>query len=295
MKAMVLVWWFVVAILSGCATAPNTIRLSDGQGEKVQVVREMAIDPVMFSGLPWTDDLQSGRFVTVMGTFPQTPESYAEWDPLRIRYQAHAIGADGKEYVAHAVFAGYIACVPRFFVFVEGLQEPLADVKAITLSTLLSRAYDLHGHEVAFDAAKFQSDAAYRREVIGRDGTPLAAVRPVRGMRQAFDGWSVYDTKAGRIVTPLDTEKVKYLAGINPQYSYWEKVTGTTRAAVSPDYISTAIGAVFDLISAGQAKSHGFDSGSVQSRSRQGYNIAALQALRDAGQKSCVVSERSKP
>lgn len=286
---------FAVLLATGCATTPNAIRLTDGQGNEAKVVREMAIDPVMFSGLPWTDNFREANFVTVLAAFPQTPESYAEWDPARIRYQAHAVGADGREYPAYAVFAGYIACAPRYFVFVEGLKDPMADVKVVTLSTLLTHVYDLHGRELSMDADKFQNDAAYRKEFVSREGTPLDAVRPIRGMSRAFKGWSVYRTKAGEIVTPLDAEKVKYLAGINPQYSYWEKVTGTAHIAVSPDYVSTAIGVVFDLISAGQAKAHGFDYGSMQPRANQGHNIAILQALRDAGQRSCVVSERRTP
>ena len=289
---------FVALLVTGCATAPNAIRLTDGEGKEAKVVRSMGIDPVMFSGLPWTDALKNGNFVTVLGVFPGTPESYAEWDPLRIRYQAHAVGASGREYAAYAVFAGFINCVPRYFVVVEGLQEPLADVKAITLSTLLTRAYDLQGKEVKVDAAKLQNSAAYRRELIEREGTSLAAVRPIQGMRRAFDNWSVYDTKSGRIATPLDEAKVKYLSGINPQYSYWEKVTGSAIASVSPDYVSTSVGIVFDLIAATKVKAQGFDYESVMSRSQQGYNLAVLEALRQAGEKSCRIAEmkeRSRP
>lgn len=290
-----IVWMVLLGVLSlsGCATAPNAIRLTDGQGKEARVVRSMDIDPVMFSGLPWTDDLRNGRFVTVLASFPATPETWAEWDPLRIRYQAHAVGSDGREYSAYAVFAGYIGCVPRYFVFVEGLQKPDAGVKAVTFSTLLDRTYDLHGREVKIDSAKMQNDAAYRKELIRREGTSLAAVRPVQGMHRAFDSWTVYNTKSGHIVTPLDGTRVKYLSGINPQYSYWEKVTGSARVSISPDYVSTAVGIVFDLVSAGSVKAQGFDYGSMMSRSRQGYNLAVLESLRQAGEKSCRVAGRS--
>ncbi len=286
-------WILLSALLiSGCATTPNAIRLTDGEGKETRVVRSMGIDPVMFSGLPWTDDLRSGRFVALLASFPATPETWAEWDPLRIRYQAHAVGADGREYPAYAVFAGYIGCTPRYFVFVEGLQKPETDVKAVTFSTLLDRAYDLRGREVKFEPAKLQNDAAYRKELIQREGTSLTAVRSVQGMRRAFDSWSVYDTKSGQIVTPLDGPRVKYLSGINPQYSYWEKVTGSARVSVNADYVSTVVGIVFDLVSAGSVKAHGFDHGSVMSRSQQGYNLAVLESLRQAGEKSCQMVEK---
>lgn len=281
-------------LVSGCATAPNAIRLTDGEGKEAKVVRSMDIDPVMFSGLPWTDDLRSGRFVTLLASFPATSETWAEWDPLRIRYQAHAVGSDGREYPAYAVFAGYIGCSPRYFVFVEGLQKPEADVKAVTFSTLLDRAYDLRGREVKFDAAKFRKEASYRKEFVQSEGTATDAVRPVQGMRRAFDGWNVYDTKSGRIATPLDQTQVKYLSGINPQYSYWEKVIGTTRGVVTPDYTTMVISYVFELIEAGQVKPQGFDYNSTTNRMRQGYNLAVLESLRQAGEKSCRIVEKEK-
>ena len=69
-------WILLSALLiSGCATTPNAIRLTDGEGKETRVVRSMGIDPVMFSGLPWTDDLRSGRFVALLASFPATPET----------------------------------------------------------------------------------------------------------------------------------------------------------------------------------------------------------------------------
>lgn len=286
--------WFTMLLLAfalaGCAT-PNTIRLTDGKGKTQTVVREVGIDPVMLTGLPWSEDLKQGNFLTLLGNFPQTPENWAEWDPLRIRYQAHAVGRDGREYTAHALFAGYIECAPRLFVFVEGLKNPDADVKVIILSTLLDRAYTLEGKQVEkFEAGPFQSDALYRKEMILRDGTALDTSRHIGGMEEAFANWSVYNTKSGQIATPLESEKIKFLAGINPQYSYWEKVVGTSGGAISIDYISTTVGIVFDLISAGSAKSQGFDYNSSISRQQQGYNVAFLEALRDEGSRNCITS-----
>lgn len=288
----------VALALAGCATS-NAIRLTDGKGNQQKVVREIGIDPVMFAGLPWTKDLKEGNFVTVLGNFPQTPESYAEWDPLRISYQAHAVGEDGREYVAHALFAGYIQCQPRFFVFVEGLKEPMATVKVVTLSTLLDRAYTLDGQQIkGFEAGKFQSDAHYRKKFILREGMALNATQYIEGMDRAFDSWTVYNTKSGQIAVPLEPEKVKFLSGINPQYSYWEKFRGTTSGAVSLDYISTSLNLTVELMFAGSAPSKGFDYEAVMSRKQQGYNLAYMEALRDEGQRSCsaaMAAERSVP
>jgi hypothetical protein len=208
-------------------------------------------------------------------------------DP-RIRYQAHAVGKDGQEYIAHALFAGYIQCQPRFFVFVEGLKKPAAEVKGVTLSTLFDRAYTFAGQPIkGFDAGKFQSSAQYRQEFIQREGTALSDVRHIGGMEKAFGNWSVYKTKSGQIAVPLEPEKIKFLSGINPQYSYWEKVVGTTRGSVSLDYISTTLGVVVELMTADSAPSKGFDYESTMSRRQQGYNLAFMEVLREGGQRSC--------
>lgn len=283
-------------LIAGCATAPNAIRLTDGSSEKV--VRSISIDPVMFSGMPWTSDLKHGNFVTVLGRFPQTQEAYAEWDPLRIRYQAHAVSTSGTEYVAHAMFAGFPPCsqIPVSIIFVEGLKRPTAEVKVITLSTLLDRAYRPDGTEIkGFEAAKFQTSAAYRRDFVLANGGQLASLRQIADVDQAFRAWSVYKTPSGEIITPLEPQKVKYLSGINPQYSYWEKVIGTTRASVSPDLMATAIGFAFDLIYASSAKSQGFDHSATITRAQQGHNLAVMEVLRAKSAQACQEAKASQP
>ncbi len=285
---------FVAALfLVGCATAPNVINLTDGKAGP-QVIRTFQVDPVMLSGLSWSEDLKHGNFVTVLGRFPTTAASYAEWDPLRIRYQAHAVSSDGTEYTAQAVFAGLPPCAmaPVLFIFVEGLQKPEAEVKVITLSTLVDRAYTPDGQEVkGFDPARFQTSAMYRQEFTIQHGTALTALREVGDMSRAFANWSLYKTPGGVMISPLEPAQVKYLSGINPQYGYWEKLLGTARGSVHMDLVATAIGTGFDLIYAASAPSKGFDAASAISRKQQGYNIAVLEALRTQSAQAC---ERAK-
>ena len=279
----------VALLLVGCATAPNVIHLTDG-GAGQQVVRTFQLDPVMLSGLSWSDDLKRGNFVTVLGKFPTTAASYAEWDPLRIRYQAHAVSADGTEYTAQAVFAGLPPCAtaPVLFIFVEGLQKPEAEVKVITLSTLVDRAYTPDGQEIkGFEPARFQTSAMYRKEFALQNGMALTALRQVGDMSRVFANWSLYKTPGGVIITPLDQTQVKYLSGINPQYGYWEKLLGTARGSVQMDLVATAIGVGFDVISAASAPSKGFDAASVLSRQQQGYNMAVLEGMRTKSAQAC--------
>src|SRR6185369_10453834 len=230
--------------------------------------------------------------------FPQTQESYAEWDPMRIRYQAHAVASNGTEYAAHSVFAGFPPCsqVPATIIFVEGMKMPTSEVRVITLSTLLDRAYAPDGKELKrFEAAKFQTSAAYRKEFILANGGQLSRLRQIVDVDQAFKGWHVYKTPSGEIITPLEPAKVKHLAGINPQYSYWEKVIGTTRGAVSPDLIATAMGVGFDLLNATSAKSQGFDHAAAISRMQQGVNLAVMEGLRAQSAKACMEAKAASP
>jgi len=268
----------ISVLLGGCASMPNEVVL---RSESSQVVRRIGVDPVSFSGLPLSEDIRSGRFVAVLADFPRTAESYAEWDPLRIRYQAHAVGDDGREYPAHALFAGFIGGSPRYIVIVEGITERRSDIRVLTFSSLLTKAYSLKGEEVRpFDARRFKDSESYRAEVRIREGTSLDGCRAVTGMRDAIAGWNVYKTESGPLATPLSEEDVKYLSGMNPRYGYWEKFTGTARVGLSPDYVSSTIGLVMDFLRASGAKSTGFDYDSVQPRLRQGYNLVMLEAMR---------------
>jgi hypothetical protein len=257
------------------------------------MVREVSIDPVMFTGIPWTKDLERGNFVAVAGVFPDTAESYAEWDPTRMRYQAHAVGDDGTEYVANAVFAGYVGCFSerqlRNFVVVEGMKTPRADTKVITLSTLLDHAYDLRGQEIEpFDYKKFQKDAKYRKDFVRQYGTSLAAVSQVNDV--SFAGWTLYkaNTKGDVIAAPFDNEKrVKVLAGINPQYTYWEKLKGTAHGSASADYVGSAISLMFDFMIASQAKSQGFDYQAGQTRLQRGFAQKVFNGLSAKNDREC--------
>lgn len=282
-----------VIFLGGCAGGPNSVVL---RNEKSEVVREMGVDPVMFSGIPFTENIRTGNFVAVLADFPQTAESYAEWDPLRIRYQAHAVGNDGHEYPAYALFAGFIGAAPRYIVIVEGVTERKADIRILTFSTLLSKAYSLKAEQVAaFDAKKYKDFGSYRAEICAVAGTSLSEARLVTGMRDAIGNWHVYKTKSGPLATPLSESDVKYLAGINPRYGYWEKFTGTARVGLSPDYVSSGIGLVMDFLRASGAESTGFDYESVQPRLRQGYNMTILEAMRQKDVQRMLSQKKKNP
>ncbi|MEI7749568.1 MAG: hypothetical protein WCJ25_01035 [Candidatus Moraniibacteriota bacterium] len=270
----------LLAILGGCATSrPNSVDL---RNEKSEIVCKMTVDPVMLSGIPYTEDIRTGNFVAVLGDVPQVATWFSEFDALRIRYQAHAVGSDGREYPAYAIDAGFIGGARRYIVIVEGIKDRRSDIRVQTYSTLFAEAYSLKGERMeGFDEKKALNSERYRAQICATYGTPLSECRLVTGMRKAIGHWDVYKTPSGPLATPFSEQDVKYLAGINPQYGYWEKLTSSANLAVSPlDYVSSTIGIAMDFIRAFGVKSVGLDYQSVQSRQKQGINMMILEAQR---------------
>ncbi|MEI6650298.1 MAG: hypothetical protein WCL23_02565 [Candidatus Moraniibacteriota bacterium] len=265
----------LLAILGGCGTMrPNTVDL---RNEKSEEVRKIAVDPSVFSGIPYTSNIQKDNFVAVLADVPQNATWFAEYSMLRIRYHALAFGADGREYPAYALYAGKIAGVRKYIVIVEGVTERRSDIRVQTYSTLFSEAYSLKGVKMqGFDEKRLRSSERYRAQICAEYGTPLGECRLVTGMRKSMGQWVVYKTPFGLIATPISEEKIMYLAGIDPQYRYWSKFKASATVAVSADYISTGIGAAIDFIRAVGVKSIGFDADSMQSRQSQGINMMYL-------------------
>jgi len=280
----------LLIILSGCATSrPNSVDL---RNEKSEIIRTLTIDPVELSGIPYTDNIRTGNFVAVLGDVPQVATWFSEFDALRIRYQAHAVGSDGREYPAYAIDAGYIGGARKYIVIVEGIKDRRSDIRVQTYSTLFSEAYSLKGVRMeGFDEKQALNSERYRAQICAEYGTKLSECRLVTGMQEAIGRWDVYKTKSGLLATPFSEKNMRYLAGINPQYGYWEKFTASATLSASPDYVSSTIGIAMDFIRAFGVESVGLDYKSVQSRQKQGINMMILEAQR----KKDVILQTIKP
>lgn len=284
---------FVSLLLTaGCAMRPNTLHLRQDDGDDISKIL-YPIDPYTTVGIMKSAAIDSGKFVAVLGTFPDG--LFGEWDQLRIRYSGYAVDVYGKEYRVQSLFAGFRACGLRLIVLVEG-AEKAEGLKIITLSTLTDSAYDLQGRPVKLgeSGVRFVDLKKEERIRIARTfGSPVDSVPEVEGFSEALRMWNTFETPVGEILSPLGEDGVRAIASHNPQYSFLEKVIGNGSFSVSPDWVSTTMSLVIESLLATQAPSQGFDLDSVMpSRAYMGYQIAQLYRLIQAGQRECAIQQR---
>ncbi|NTV54883.1 MAG: hypothetical protein HGA16_00055 [Candidatus Moranbacteria bacterium] len=279
------VWYclLLLVLLAADAKAGGSETLRDFRqaGSAQPSERKEDFKPLAFAGVALTGEIKAGNFTCFSWNFPETPEALAEWDPLRVSYQAHVVGADGKEYVSHALFAGIAGSypAPRYAGVVEGITSARPDLKGVTLSTKLQKAYTLSGVEIReFDPEKW-ADGEYRRAFVLRYGTPLSDTPVTDLVKSEIAHWNVYQTTIGLVASPWDESQVRKLAEMNPRYSFFGKLVDVGNFRVSLSMIATASGAALDVLSAIGAKSTGFDYKSQQSRIDQGYNLLVWNQL----------------
>lgn len=277
-----------------CLTASPALARNDVELRGTNI--SIGYDVMDSAGIYWSENMERGNYVAVAGLMPDTPEAWAEWDPLAIATPVIGMAADGTIYQGRAFNGGYINCSPTpvLFVVLEGLTEIRPDVRVILLSRRLDRAYTLGGgNTTGFIPKKFRRDPVWRQEFILSQGTPLSAALPATNiMRELFPTWDSYSVRgeSSLLRTPYNPEQVRYLSGINPQYTFGEKFVGTAAVSISMDPISTGIGALFDILGAAMARPRGFDRRSTIGREQYGTNLMMLDAMRDAGQQSCIAT-----
>ena len=276
-------------LIAGCAMNPNVLQLRQDSeaGQNAEIF--YPIDPYTTIGVMKSADIQSGKFVAVLGTFPEG--LFGEWDQLRIRYAGYAVDTSGREYRVQALFAGFRACELRLVVLIEG-AEKAEGLKVVTLSMLTDRAYNLQGKPIDFgkDDIRFVDLKKEERIRVARTyGSSADSVPGVDGFTEVLQTWNTFETPVGEILSPLGEKEVKAIASRNPQYSFLEKLTGTGSFTVSLDWVSTGMNFAIESILATQAPSQGFDLNSIMpSRAYMGWQIAQLYRLIQAGQRECV-------
>lgn len=284
-------WILVVLIsifLSGCTTlGSNKIALATESGEKV----EKTVDPIGFIGVQWTENLRNGRYRAYLAAFP--PELFAEFHPLRVRYQALAYGeTTGKEYPAQALYVGYADCALRVIFIVEG--DPDEPIIGALATTRFTKVFSLHGDAVAVKTPeKLVSDAKYRKQVVLEGGTAIKRLKVVShrgegGLQKIFSSWGVARVAGlSDQVTPLSARSVRSVARDNPELSFQEKVVGNGHFALSMSWFSIAMGAAQDVLVSANAADKGWDEQSELKRGYQGLIAqvvaAQYQAAIDAG------------
>lgn len=264
---------FVVVLLSACGTlGGNTMNLAS---EEVGKKQELSIDPIAFTGVQMTPEIQSGKYKAYLGTLP--PELFSEFHPLRFRYNAIVYGqTSGKVYPAQAMYAGYARCALRLVLIVEGdVNEPVVGAFATTRFT---RVFNLHGEEISVKTPeKLISDAKYRKEVVLSGGTLVSKLKGIpvvgkSGMQETFASWNTVRVKAlpYEIRTPLSKKLVKVVARDNPEISFREKLVGNGQFGLSMSWFGIAAGAIADVFTAATASDKIWDENSELKRGQQG-------------------------
>lgn len=280
-------------LLSGCITMPQTVEVRETTGplaaQAVNGTVNLAIDPVAFLGVRSTADIESGNFTVVYARFPDDPHGLlGEFDARRVSYPVFAVGPDGREYPAQALFAGFATCEPTLAVLVEGTRT-LRGFTAVLANTARDQLYDLLGQAVKVDAEKFRKSGDYRRQVIAKNGSSLERFVQVRDYDRIIHGWKLLNTAPhiGKIRTPYPLEFVQGVARINPQHSHSEKFLATTSGSISLNPMATVVGVVMEYIASNNAPALGWTGESLAPRGDQAFNIWVWRTLEKRARPYC--------
>lgn len=277
----------IALVVTGCGTlGGNTVALATGEGSK----QEVSIDPINFVGVQWTKEVSKRRFTAYLANFP--PGLFAEFHPLRVRYNALVYGESGKEYQAQALYSGYAQCALRLTLIVEGNpDEPLLGVIA---TTRYGKLYNLYGEPIRVETPeKLLSDASYRKETVLSNGTALKRLKTIpvlgtSGLASIFDAWSTVRVK-GLLEqrTPLTEKSVRMIARENPELSFGEKIVGNGSFSLMPSWFAVAVSAAQDVLVTTNISGKGWDEESALKRGYQGMIaqvvVAQYQAAINAG------------
>ena len=128
-------------------------------------------------------------------------------------------------------------------------KEETVGASVIMLSTNANFGYDLAGNEFEINRNGLQKNHSYRRNLVLEKGTKINEIRKISNFYKAIRNWNSYVTKTGQKgVSPVGKDDLKFIASINPQYGYFEKLIGDGNFSVSLDPIASAVGIGIDLI-----------------------------------------------
>ena len=243
--------------------------------------KSMLVLPDRSLGLEPTEDVRRGNTSNFLEFFPM--RLYAgEWFPGRLRWDTWTIAADGTEHFGQIIFSG-MHLSGRY----SGINVIDGQVRSGTtavLSTAVDFIYSPVGKELAVEREKCIRDPQYRREKITAVNTAkngevinLSSLTRNDDFKWYVKVWNQLKTPDGYLLAPYGLEEVAKIRGINPQYSYFEKLVGTGKFAVTPTAdpaslaIVNSIGIMMDMINAADAPSTGWDFGSQISRRQAGF------------------------
>jgi len=276
----------LLLLSSGCA---GSITVKNANFPSGQRDINILIEPYESLFLEVTPEIQSRNITVVQGVFPDILSG--EYSPGRIRWNGWAILKNGEEVSCQILFAGknssgYLDSI----VVIQVSKEASKGASVIMLSTFADFGYDLAGNEFKVNRKGFQKNSSYRKNLVLEKGTKVNEIRKITNFYEgAIQNWNSYGTKDGKKgLSPVSEADIRFIASINPQYSYLEKLIGDGNFSVSLDPIASAVGVGIDLIrSQTSVPSTGWDYMSeLPSRRNMGFIIAYLNELNRSKNKS---------
>ncbi len=301
MKKIILLSVIIVAIVSlaGCATnglqmkninlalASDTSKISVTT-PKTQKKIQMLVLPHESLGLKPTPAICQGNVSTFMVTFPL--RLFGEYFPGRLRWNTWTILPNGTERFGQIIFVGMH---PSGYYFgVEIINGQVSFGQTVILSSAVDYIYSPLGKELEVNRVKFLADSQYRKKVIqkvnkGKDGNifNLSLLSRVLGFQEIIKSWNQIKYPEGYLLSPYGVKEVATIRGINPQYSYFQKLLGTGKFRISPIpnplvfAISNSLGIVMDMVNTGNIPSTGWDFDSQISRRQMSLVVDYLLRL----------------
>lgn len=250
---------FVFAILSGCAANQiiKNAKIGNPGSEEVNLL----LEPVDTVGLLETPYLCQGKTRFYEVVFPELL-FLGEIYPGRIKWYGWAVDSGDNEYLVQLLWIYRIRLSGKLIgvVSIEGYEGNIGG-KLIGLSSRKSYAYSLDEKEkeVPISWDKFGKGFEYRKKIVEEVGIEIATLKKADYMLPLIQNWNRVEGPRGVIITPLNEEKFKSIARINPAYSYSQKWIKNNPGSISLDPIATGMGELFALIEAAGAQSDGWD------------------------------------
>ncbi len=258
------VLFVVVALLSGCAG--KEFRVENISSPELQV--DLLVQPHQSLGIEPTLAISRGDISTFMVIFPL--QLFGEYHPGRLRWNTWTILDDNSERFGQVIFSGMHPSGKYFGT--EIIDGQASSGQTAILSSAVDYIYSPYGKELSVERGKFLFDTAYRKEKIIEVNTDengnifnLSSLSRIEGFQETIKSWNQIQYPEGYLLSPYGVDEVAKIRGINPQYSYFQKLIGTGKFRVNPILdptgfaICNSIGVAMDLIGAGSAPSTGWD------------------------------------
>jgi len=283
-------------VFAGCAT--NKLQMKNVNLELATASKtskkegankiNMLVLPHESLGLRPTSAIRQGNISVFMTEFPL--QLFGEYFPGRLRWNSWTILPDGTERFGQVIFVGVHPS--GYYYGVDVIDGQISAGQTVILSSAMDYIYSPLGKELKIKRQKFLADPAYRKKKIkeankikGGKTFNLDSLYKVTEFQDVIKSWNQIQYPEGYLLSPYGIKEVAKIRGINPRYSYFQKLVGTGKFRISPIpepitfAISNSIGIVMDMINAKQAPSTGWDFDSQISRRQMAFVMKYLLNL----------------